>query len=167
MHAASLKEFSDVARRFIDWVDVEGAPPTAPDALRHLSDLYVAALALPNPWSPGLPEGDTEPAVPEQARRHAAVRASQLPIDAYWLVFDPLTNQPEAPVCGTLSDDISDVYSDVWRGLRLYDDARHAEALWEWGFNFRIHWGKHALSAMCALHEHLSQEQPDGLSSDV
>jgi hypothetical protein len=80
-------------------------------------------------------------------------------------MFDPLQDPPEEPVVGHTSDDIGDIYRDVARGLALFDSGRRDEAGWEWGFNFRIHWGEHATGAMRAFHAYLAQENPDGLAS--
>jgi hypothetical protein len=102
--------------------------------------------------------------VPEADLRLVAERAATLPCQLYWEIFDPLQDPPGEPVVGHVSDDIVDIYGDVAGGLILYDSDTRDEAGWEWGFNFRIHWGEHATGAIRALHAYLAQEDPDGLS---
>ncbi|WP_367281435.1 DUF5063 domain-containing protein [Planococcus shixiaomingii] len=74
--------------------------------------------------------------------------------DAYAMIFDPY--QDKEPVIGLLSDDVSDIYLDIMRGLLLYKQGDYTEAVWQWKFNFNIHWGKHATSAIHALHSQIS-----------
>ena len=77
--------------------------------------------------------------------------------DGYWEVFDPY--EEGAPVGGSLSDDLLDVYGDLRRGLALWEQGgvtKRGElriaAIWEWRFQFEIHWGDHAIDALRALH---------------
>lgn len=69
--------------------------------------------------------------------------------DVYWLEFD----QPDdAHVdgehrTGSLADDLTDIYFELKRGLRLLDAAGPdvVAHLWEVGFN--RHWGQHLVDA--------------------
>jgi Domain of unknown function (DUF5063) len=70
--------------------------------------------------------------------------------DIYWEVSDPY--EASEPVCGSLTDDLLDVYADVRRGLDLWDGSHQQAAIWEWRFHFDIHWGDHAVDALRALH---------------
>ncbi|WKA52337.1 DUF5063 domain-containing protein [Planococcus liqunii] len=78
--------------------------------------------------------------------------------NVYWGGYDPyhsdedLEEIMEEPLNETLTDDVLDIYSDVKRGLILYEQGNHAEAIAEWKYNFEIHWGTHAASAIRALH---------------
>jgi hypothetical protein len=78
--------------------------------------------------------------------------------NVYWGVYDPyhsdeeLEEMMEEPLNETLTDDVLDIYSDVKRGLILYEQGNHIEAISEWKYNFEIHWGTHAASAIRALH---------------
>lgn len=136
-------------------------------ALKSIARLYVAALQLPPPWNESLPVEVPDVDLPKPHVDAVQTRASELQRQIYWVVFDPYQEPPESPVIGHLTDDLGDIYRDISRGLILFDGGRVDEALWEWAFNFRIHWGKHATSAMRALHASLSQENPDALSSDA
>ncbi len=164
----TAERFSREARRFVDWADGSASDEElmAPVALRRMVALYAAALELPQPWSEGVSAGHTPS--PALAERLNAVRerATAIPLQHYSEIFSPLLPL-EAPVVGDLADDLADIYRDLAAGLALYEAGSVEDALWHWGFNFQIHWGEHASSAIRALHCYLSQEDPSGLSSDA
>jgi hypothetical protein len=139
----------------------------APGALRRVSSLYAAALDLPLPFTHGMSEDVAEVELPSGSVGVVAARASEIPLQIYWEVFDPIATPCEEPVCGLIAADLGDIYGDVARGLVLFESGDRDEALWEWAFNFRIHWGEHATGALRALHAYLAQENPDGLSRDA
>jgi hypothetical protein len=72
--------------------------------------------------------------------------------DLYWQVFDPTTDK-EA-VCGTLADDIADIYRDLKEGLVLSERhlAQPEDIIWEWRLLYYSHWGKHAIDALLTIH---------------
>ena len=112
-------------------------------ARERLLALYTAALLLPvNPEAGDFHAGSNHERPPDwqgfEEKEH------------YWEVFDPY--ELTEPVCGSLSDDLLDVYYDVQRGLALWDGGHAREAIWEWRFHFEIHWGDHAIDALRALH---------------
>jgi Domain of unknown function (DUF5063) len=112
-------------------------------ARQHLLELYAAAVALPS----------VEPPVGTKAARSPEPPPNWSGFDAfetYWEIFDPYDLQ--APVAGSLSDDLLDVYRDLRRGLTLWDSHHDAGAIWEWKFHFDGHWGDHAVDALRALH---------------
>jgi hypothetical protein len=161
--------FSAEARRFVEWADgtSDAGPLTAPVALRRVVAVYAAALALPQPWSENVSPCSEEQAV-DMAASLAAVRlrASAIPLQHYSEIYSPLVPQDE-PVVGDLADDLVDIYKHLARGLMLHAAGLPDDALWEWGFNFQMHWGEHASSAIRALHCYLAQEDPSGLSGSV
>jgi hypothetical protein len=72
---------------------------------------------------------------------------------AYQQVFDPVGERE--PVTATLADDLSDIYCDVARGLltvREHSEVVPASVVWQWKFDLQSHWGKHATSAIYAMH---------------
>jgi hypothetical protein len=163
---AVARRFSDEARVFVAWAEGQGdAVLTAPLALRRIVALYAAALELPQPWSERVAPAahDEPPALLAQLARVRS-RASAIPLQHYSEIFSPLVVADE-PVVGDLADDLVEIYRDVGRGLARYDAGRVDDAIWEWAFNFQIHWGEHASSAIRALHCYLQQEDPSGLSS--
>jgi len=165
--SSELNAFADETRRFVDWVTGAGNEEMdVATALRRIVSLYSAALQLPSPFSASQESEDVE-RVSDTEWKSALERALKLPLRYYGEVFDPLPVPPEEPVVGDVGDDIADIYRDVATGLRLFEAGDEGEALWEWGFSFRIHWGEHATGAIRALHGYLAQEDADGLSGRV
>ena len=87
--------------------------------------------------------------------------AARLPFGDYARVFDPFVLPPEEPVVGSIADDVADIYADVVGGLIEYEAGRTAQAVWEWGFQLRSHWGRHATDAIYALHIWLTENAWD------
>lgn len=161
--------FRQEALCFIAWADgsAPGEAFTASVALRRVLALYAAGLELPQPWSEGVSSGHVAEPTLVSRLRAVRTRAAALPLQHYSEIFSPLVLRPEEPVVGDLADDIVNIYQDVATGLCLYDAGSIDDALWQWGFNFQVHWGEHASSAIRALHRYLAQEDPSGLSSNV
>ena len=135
--------------------------------------LYRAGLQLPNVMpDPGfkplgvwfeenkrLPISEQikrNPKIQERRRRGQSIRrnivlslGSEL---RYQLVFDPFKDHES--VTTTVSDDLEDIYCDVKEGLLAMAglDRASASIVWQWKFDLEIHWGRHAVSAMNALH---------------
>ena len=74
--------------------------------------------------------------------------------DTYWEVFDPAKDPPDKLVCGSLADDLADIYRDLKDGLLEWDkghnDIRDA-VVWEWKFSFETHWGDHLVDGLRGL----------------
>ena len=66
--------------------------------------------------------------------------------------FDPNPSLEDEAVMGDVGDDLLDIYRDVKAGLVLMDQRKRVDALWHWAFLHRIHWGRHAVGALFALH---------------
>ena len=137
--------------------------------------LYGAGLELPdtNPEPGYNPAGDwfernkhlpleeqlkRSPDIREHYRRYDRIRkrtAANLGGDQpYRQMFNPF-DSGEAPVVALLSDDLSDIYCDVEKGLsRIKKDSQavSTNVIWQWKFDLQSHWGKHAVSALNALH---------------
>jgi hypothetical protein len=79
-------------------------------------------------------------------------RFAALPVGKYSEIFDPSDVPAGEPVVGDVADDLADVYRDLIQGVRLEAAGRPRDALWQWLMNFHIHWGRHAVSALRALH---------------
>ena len=163
-----LDDFADEARTFCHWATGEdGSAMKVVLALRRVSCLYSAALNLPPPFTEGMSDSLLEVEPTSGSVDLVTVRAGKLPMDYYWEIFDPIMELPDEPVVGSIVDDLGDIYRDVARGLVLFDSGDRSEALWEWSFNFRIHWGMHATNVIRILHSYLAREDPNELSKDV
>ncbi|MFL6374347.1 MAG: DUF5063 domain-containing protein [Pyrinomonadaceae bacterium] len=150
---SAADRFAAVARRYCEWAE---AFPTDADqdlvvARELLAELHLAVLRLPDDClSSESPDGLVN--AEEWKQRYARFEA--LPVKSYWKVFDALVL--EEPVFNTLADDLSDIWRDVKEGLLLYESGEFEEAVWEWRFNYEIHWGRHLLGAQYAIYSYLS-----------
>lgn len=146
MQPTSIEPFIAEARAYCAFVVRAPQLPLAnrlSSAREHLLRLYTAALSLPQSPEPGDVDAGENPARPSDWEDFGAD-------EHYWEVFDPY--EQSEPVCGSLSDDLLDVYYDVQRGLDLWDASHRQEAIWEWRFHLDCHWGDHAVDALRALH---------------
>ncbi len=101
-------------------------------AARLIATLYAAALSLPEAEPSDAPRPSVERPVWDGFDEH----------DFYWEVADPLDLQAEAAVvCGSLSDDLLDIYLDVSGGLACLDAGLVADAVWHWRLMRETHWG--------------------------
>ncbi len=68
-------------------------------------------------------------------------------LDEYWEVFDP--TQREDPVQCFLSNDIAEIYLDLQDALKLLTSGAALEDIYfDWRFEFREHWSRHAADAL-------------------
>jgi uncharacterized protein DUF5063 len=131
------------------------------EALFALSQLYATAHALPD-----VSIEDNALDVPDEMRmnhtewsmlfqRIQEILGHQ---DFYWAYFDPTEprDTKDEATCGSLADDLADIYRDVKPGLLVWEtqnDEYLASVVFDWKQpNFESHWGVHAVSAMRALH---------------
>jgi len=162
--ANAVEHFAAEAVRFRAWArdGTDSGEVAARNALIRTTALYLAALELPPEWSEELAGQPDAKGIASDERwfvYHGI--AARLPFTDYARVFEPLTLPPEEPVVGSIGDDVADIYSDVASGLVEYEAGRKAQAMWEWGFNLRSHWGQHATDAIGALHHWLAENAWD------
>lgn len=155
--ASDLQVFAAAARRYCAWaVSIEEGETGAATALRRIVDLYQAALGLPTHSIEGTQDDLVEFGTDE--REVVRVACARLPLQYYSEQFDPLTVPPaEDATIGDIADDISDIFADVRKGLYYFDRGQFSDAAWEWSFGFQIHWGRHAVCAIRALHAWLAE----------
>ncbi|MGE3803357.1 MAG: DUF5063 domain-containing protein [Gemmataceae bacterium] len=161
-----VDRFAAEARLFCGWARDRNdrAELAARNALVYLTRLYLAALELPPYWSEELADQPDAKRIGEEECRAVSAACRRLPFDIYVEQFDPLCFPPEEPVVGSLTDDLGDIFRDVATGLREYEAGRRSQAVWEWGFGLRHHWGEHATGAIRALHCWLAANSSDRLA---
>jgi hypothetical protein len=160
----AVAAFAAEAARFRDWArDGSDAGELAVrQALVRIGALYLAGLQLPHEWSDELADQPDAEGIGSEERRSIYHRsAARLPFSDYARVFEPFALPPEEPVVGSIADDIADIYGDVVSGLIEHEAGRTAQAIWEWAFQLREHWGRHATDAMYALHIWLTENAWD------
>ena len=142
-------DFAEVARAFCSWCEATPSEHSDSQAAYWFSRLYAQALLLP------LTEPENESGLPELPAKALAMATKNLAAFSgryYRVVFDPDPLLEEEPVTGDIGDDLLDTYKDLRAGLVLFDLGETKEALWHWSFLHRIHWGRHVVGAMYALH---------------
>lgn len=147
----AVTRFADAATLFCDWCH---SPPgdaedDARSALRHLTTLYALAQALR--------ELDNAPDVAttrsdDDAWRAIYTRFGALPFNHYASIFDPQQLDEAEVDTGDLADDLADIWRDLDEGLVAFTSGHTGAAEWQWAWSFRNHWGRHAASAIHALH---------------
>ena len=151
-----LDRFRSAAQAFVGVVDSAATQEREAFLIQAgdcLAELYGSALKLP-PGEPVTDEISGESfdadALVQLAR---SLRAKLGEMDSYWSVFD--ATDEHSQVRGSLAGDISEVYADVRDGLGLFGKPAIAEGdlLWELRFDFRSHWGRHALDALKAIYD--------------
>jgi hypothetical protein len=157
----ALTEFATIASAFCEAVANVGrrTPEAQLDQIhRLLPRTYSAALELPD-TSVLFDDNDNHAARDSVAAPLTIAPPEGLDQLANFLglrrfyreVFDPYAEPSDAEVTGDLIDDFSDIYRDLQRGLVHWQSGMSGEALWEWRFNFQIHWAEHAMSALRAI----------------
>ncbi|WP_100488345.1 DUF5063 domain-containing protein [Sporolactobacillus pectinivorans] len=144
MNKARTRDFYKSANDFCDFVDLLGRCKNRNKfnkLLKNLLRLYHKGLDLPQVTLETSKSTKVDVSYPKLKIKK---------YDTYWEVFNPY--QPDEPIQGSLTDDISDIYHDLKEGISLYEQKKYKEAVWHWKFNFEMHWGAHAIDAMRALH---------------
>jgi hypothetical protein len=142
--------FAELARDFCAWC--EGAalgPGSETAAAIWLSKLHAAALSLPQV------EPENEDGLPALSSEETARARGNLAYFNGWYyreVFDPTPTLSDEPVMGDVGDDLLDTYKDIKSGSVLFERGELTEALWHWSFLHQVHWGRHAVGAVLALH---------------
>ena len=107
------------------------------------------------------PTADYQPDVgPEADLDEMRLRLAELlgNVDTYSFVFDPYV--PDV-VESQLSDDLTQIASDLENGLRHYRSGDIPEALWWWQFSYVASWGNLAGAALNALLSVVSHDRLD------
>ena len=144
-----LEDFARSATAFCTWAE---ARPGLPDeeidtALQLVSQLYAQALDIP----PLFDEEDA-PAISHDEWVVTYKRFGALPFNYYAVHSEPTDTIDPSPGTGDLADDLADIWRDLKGGLALYHKGNRPAAAWEWRNSFQTHWGRHATSALYALH---------------
>ena len=151
------ERFVAVVAEFCGWAEsklnTENEEATA--AIRLLANLYSTVLALPKN-GPG--QDIDGKRISNEAWKDVFKRFEALPFNYYSAFFSPAKVAEEESIIGNLADDLADIYRDLKEGLVLYEAGHITEALWEWSQSFNSHWGRHASSALHALHTYAVDE---------
>ncbi len=155
---ASIANFADLARGYCTWCEGDSLEPDPKtQAAGWLARLYAAALALPD-RDPENNEG--LPDLPQPQADRAKANLASFFGWYYREFFDPHPTLTDESCMGDVGDDLLDVYHDVRAGLVAFDRGDVGDAAWHWSFLHRIHWGRHAVGGLFALHcMHVSKRE--------
>jgi hypothetical protein len=147
---AQAREFAEIARGFCLWCE-SPTPGAATDskAAAWLCRLYAAALGLPKV---GAENSDGLPDLPPEGLQRATANLARWNSAYYREFYDPHPHLSDEPVVGDIGDDLLGTYKDIRAGLLLYERGAERDALWHWSFLHQVHWGRHAVGAIFALH---------------
>jgi hypothetical protein len=71
----------------------------------------------------------------------------------YWTTMHVHGSSEPKVINLALADDLADIWRDLRGGLDLLASGGEiADAVWEWRFGFKAHWGTHAAEALRAVH---------------
>jgi hypothetical protein len=156
---ADLADLSDhmahAAAQFVSTVEAVAAADS------HDEGIAILLLELSSLLASGAPLGAIVDVVPEERfepdagaepdvdRLRQTLHDLLGPIDDYVEVFDPYAG-PEV-MAARLSDDLSQITSDLLHGLAPHAAGRPIEALWWWQFSYLSTWGPAASAALRAL----------------
>ena len=145
-----VKKFAEIVRRYCVWA--EGSP----DEINADMKMAEKILAELNYFVLDLPDDEFEDVqledISTEQWKTVRERFESLPVDGYWTIFDPSKIEDKDAVFNELSDDLADIYRDIKYGLLLFDAGHFSEAVWQWKFHFKIHWGRHLLSAQKVIY---------------
>lgn len=183
LHSDDVKCFVKVAERFCEVVERLAALSKL-EFLQEMDELlplvYSSASGLPSyPWDDAArDEGHGTRQTPSLMKSPAARGhvAKWKPLynqianklgrhERYSLVFDPVDLANREVIDGSLADDLAGIYMELKDGLDLYRrdvDEAVRQAIWDWGFGRKIHWGRHAVHAMSTIyslvHQHYDED---------
>ncbi len=144
----SIEAFVDVARRYCAWVESERH-----DLLTGRQLLLELMQGIPDLVDERVGLGaDVE--YPSRGHDGWVVdhkRLADFPFQYYREVFSPIELDDDAPVVGDVHDDLADIYSELWHGLKALDAGDGEYAAWHWAESYFQHWGSHAAGALCAI----------------
>jgi len=149
----TVKPFAAAAATFCEWCESppgEDASAEAAIATLYLSKLYLLATEMPFPED--FDEAIDAERSDDDTWRAVFNRCAALPLSHYSEIFDPEVLPPEESVVADLGDDMADIHRDLVGGVSLYRAGHVAEAQADCRMGFEIHWGRHAVSALRALH---------------
>jgi Domain of unknown function (DUF5063) len=150
----AIAEFPTVAEQFCRFIDNCGScerKHLVQDISVLLARLCEIGARLPcvNPSTEGTDFTDESVAThsSEQYRLSTRLREQLGNLDEYWNIFDP--TQKEKPILCSLSQDIAEIYMDLQDALKLQTSGACLEDMYfDWRFDFRTHWSRHATSAL-------------------
>lgn len=138
-----IDDFYESAKAFCNFVSSNTIDENNVEKLITLTaDIYLAGFSL----SEVEPDSNESP---DQKKRLPAINIAV--DDGYWMFFDSFDEKDI--VCGSLKDDIADIYQDLERGITENNAGNKNNAAFEWKLMHALHWGVHAVNMLKVLHQ--------------
>jgi len=151
MYDRERVQFMELVRTARDYCSLIDRIPAGADWLSPLFQLlprlHANVVALPDPGG-----RDIQPEFSDLDDRFALFTKLRLSLgerDVYWLEFDHPedTGIDDEHRTGSLADDLTDIYFELKRGLRLLEAAGPDTVAHFWEVGFTQHWGQHLVDA--------------------
>jgi hypothetical protein len=154
----AIKVFPRLARKFCTLVGTSKKQKPhefLSEIASRLAELYSVAFLLPDVSRVTSKNRLSKKELAHRTKRYKILdehlRTRLGAANKYWKVFDP--PDEKSLVSTILSDDLADIYLDLEDGLASQrNGVSRDDILWQWRFDFRSHWGRHAVSALTTIH---------------
>jgi hypothetical protein len=157
VQAPRVRELVAAATAFRAAVEEAAAPSGSEWPARRLRNavarVYMAAALLPR-----VPPATEDYALPAVDRTASVAIEDGLRrrfgcFDTFVDVWDPTEGAADDPIQRTLAGELVEIYDDLREALAWLEAAPAAsDILWDVGYAFEIHWGKHAVDVLRPLH---------------
>ena len=144
--ADTLDEFATAAREYCEWCE---APAGDTAKIFRLLSRLVASIVDVHADEGGRRDAR---AIPHEEWQQVLDGLQLMPFSYYKVPFDPHNLEAATDELDDLLDDLADIWRDLKPALELFDAGHRKDAAWNWRFRFEAHWGRHATSALYALH---------------
>jgi hypothetical protein len=173
VYSRNVVEFVAVANEFCKYA--EHASEIKGDELlrilqRILPLMYLKASLLPA-LEPFFEDGNEKFVMESDWNRiHDSFRQQFGTADDYPEVFNEKSQEIDAPVLSSISEDLTDIYQDLKNFLLLYQTGTKEvmnDAVWECRMNFENYWGQKLVNSLRAIHRFIYSGEEIGSVKDA
>ncbi len=148
---STYDSFAKTAKAFCAHIESAGSHELAPfarECFGLISRLLAEIVKLPA----GRGKLDTHRASRERYEEIVARLKEQFGMHDYYRMLFYAYEPDEAPLYGSLSDDMADIWADLMGGLEALRSGHSGDAIEQWRFSFACHWGSnHAVNVLKPL----------------
>lgn len=152
----AVASFVDAARLYV--AEVQSDSNDLLPLLSSLGMLIATAHLLPDVEPASDEPGGRQSSRSNQdrtAHRRLYERLGPDASDYYRVIYYPLLDgihDDDPPGMSIITEDLIEIYDDIRQGLEMFDNGQTIDAVWEWRFSFKVHWGLHATDVLRVLH---------------
>jgi hypothetical protein len=141
-------DISAASRRYLEVLQGK-EHATLYDLAKALDELVATYHRVPE-VEPDRIDGPAAPRTDERPIIDAA--AASFPELDWFALVDPQAGEEQQVWLSMALGDLSEIASDLLEVLWLFENASHNEAVWEFRFGYRFHWGRHLHEVRTYLH---------------